>query len=70
MYAGLGVENPNMVIGDLMFFVADIFVTGVQYGARTDQCDLLTGKGFLRDLWRGMGIYAKQKGVAAHDYDR
>jgi hypothetical protein len=36
MYAGLGVENPNMVIGDLMFFVADIFVTGVQYGARTN----------------------------------
>jgi hypothetical protein len=46
MYTGLDIQNENMELGDLMFFVADIFVTGVQYGSRTDQCDTLTQSGF------------------------
>ena len=35
MFTKLGNTNYEIIHGDLMFFVADVFTMGVQYGTRT-----------------------------------
>ena len=54
----------------MMFWVADVFTTGIQYGSKEDQCSTITEEGFRRDQWKNFGIYAKKHGVNADDYDR
>jgi hypothetical protein len=41
-----------------MFMIADIFTMGVQYGQRTDMCDMLTSESFKEDPWKNLAIYA------------
>jgi len=38
MFQKLGNENPDVEYFDFMFYVADIFTMGVQYGTRTQMC--------------------------------
>ena len=52
-----------------MFFIADIFTMGVQYGQRTQLCDMLTSDSFKEDPFGNLAIYAGIKGVAVSDYD-
>lgn len=61
--------NVDIVHGDFMFFIADIFTMGVQYGTRTDLCNLITSASFKEDPWANLGIYADIKGVKVADYD-
>lgn len=70
MLEDLQVSNQEIVLGDLMFFVADVFTTGVQYGQRDDLCSKIVTTAFKRDLFRNFGIQAMQLNVIATDYDR
>jgi hypothetical protein len=70
MFKDLQVENQDINIGDLMFWVADVFTTGIQYGSRDDQCSTIIEEGFRRNLFRNFGIYAAKHNVFASDYDR
>jgi len=40
------VINPDITHGDFMWYLADMFTMGVQYGGRTEMCSLLTSKDF------------------------
>ena len=52
-----------------MFFIADIFTMGVQYGTRTLLCNEITSDSFNEDPWGNLAIYANIKGVKVSDYD-
>lgn len=64
-----GGKNPNVVHGDFMFFVADIFTMWVQYGRRTDMCDTILSQSFNLDP---IGETAKLRefyGLTSEEYD-
>jgi len=42
---------------------------GVQYGQRTEMCDMLTSDSFKEDPYGNLAIYAGIKGVSVADYD-
>lgn len=52
-----------------MFFIADIFTMGVQYGTRTEMCDTITSEEFQSDPWNQFAKYASMKGVTIDEYD-
>ena len=52
-----------------MFYIADIFTMGVQYGLRTELCDMLTSAAFKEDPWSNLGKYADSRNVHVQDYD-
>lgn len=62
-------QNLKVAHGDFMFFVADIFTMGVQYGTRTAMCQLLTSSKFAADPLGQLAAFANTKGVAVEDYD-
>lgn len=62
-------NNKDIVIGDFMFFVADIFTMGVQYGHRIEMCELLESDDFNQDPLAGLAKYAEESGVRVSDYD-
>lgn len=41
LVAAFGITYPDVNHGDFMFYVADIFTMGVQYGDRTGMCAYL-----------------------------
>ena len=65
-------EIPN--VGDFMWYIADIFALGVEFGGRVEMCNLLTN-GTFYDLKTGIynytafSEYAKVRGVMIEDYD-
>jgi len=63
------VLNPDITHGDFMWYLADMFTMGVQYGGRTELCALLTSKDFQTDTWRKLYTYGFKKGVTAAQYD-
>lgn len=50
-----------------MFYIADIFTMGVQYGTRTAMCKNLTSAG--GDTLENLAKYGMSKHVAAWQYD-
>lgn len=58
--------------GDFMFYVADTFTLGVQYGGRSDLCDIfssIVGNDMKLQL-PVLKQYADQHGVTLNQYDR
>ena len=60
-----GIVNPEMKHGDFMFFIADIFTMGVQYGTRTKMCEFIESDEWKRDPIAALGKYAEEKKVSA-----
>jgi len=46
LFDTFGYPHYETELGDFMFFVADTFTMGVQYGQRTEMCDYLTSDEF------------------------
>ena len=63
--------TPDMRTDDWMFFYADVFVEGVQYGGRTALCETLKGlEGSSNDdIVEAMVAYGAAEGVSPPDYD-
>lgn len=61
--------NADIVHGDFMWFVSDIFTMGVQYGTRTMMCDLFKSSEFNKDTMQGLADYATKLKVHVQDYD-
>ena len=55
MFDKLGNSNENINHGDFMFYIADIFTLGVQYGQRTELCKMLVSEEFNKDQFAGLG---------------
>jgi len=58
--------------GDLMWYIADVFTLGVQYGGRTEQCDIfssIAGSNMSLQL-SVVKQYADKKGTTLNEYDR
>ena len=49
----------DMVQGDFMYFIADIFAGEVQYGRRTDLCDMIITQDFQADQIQSLANFAK-----------
>jgi hypothetical protein len=68
----LSIFNAHDVQKDEFFFyLADVFTIGVQYGGRTQLCDMLqsiSSESFLNQL-RALKSYADSKGVLLYQYD-
>lgn len=62
-------DNEDIVQGDFMFYIADIFTMGVQYGTRTEMCELLTSKEFYKDPWKNLYEYGVSRGLDSKQYD-
>jgi len=69
MFRKLGNTNMDIEQGDFMFYIADIFTMGVQYGTRTQMCELIESVEWADDPFSALGAYAIQKGVSADEYD-
>lgn len=52
-----------------MFFIADIFTMGVQYGTRTEMCALITSEDFQSDPLENLAAYGFSKGLSVAQYD-
>lgn len=59
----------EIVQGDFMFFIADIFTMGVQYGTRTEMCANLTSQDAQADPVANLAKYGKYKGLSVGQYD-
>jgi len=62
-----GVDN-----GDFMFYIADTFTLGVQYGGRTELCDIFMSIA-NSDMKLQVPVvkqYADKHGVTLNQYDR
>jgi len=62
-----GIDN-----GDFMFYIADTFTLGVQYGGRIELCDILMSIAD-NDMKLQLPVvkqYADKKGVTLNQYDR
>ena len=71
LFAQFNNTNYQMKQGDFQFFIADIFTMGIQYGHRTELCDMLK-VAMLHDeylMFVHVSWYAHDKGVKAEDYD-
>jgi hypothetical protein len=58
--------------GDFMFYIADTFTLGVQYGGRTDLCDTfssIAGSNMTQQI-AVVKAYADKHGVTLNQYDR
>lgn len=69
MLRKFGSTSLDIVQGDFMFYIADIFTMGVQYGARTDMCTLLTSQDFQQDPMTNLYKYGADKGLSVAQYD-
>ena len=69
MLEKFGATNMNIVQGDFMFFIADIFTMGVQYGTRTEMCALITSEDFQIDPLTNLSAYGVSKGLSVAQYD-
>lgn len=58
--------------GDFMFYIADIFTLGVQYGGRVELCNILDSIAFAtpKEQLPVLQQYAKAKGMFFGQYDR
>lgn len=55
---------------EFFFFLADIFVTGVQYGNRNGMCEILeANSGSIGTLMQAVADLATSEGVAYDGYD-
>jgi len=63
------------LVGDFMWYISDIFTMGVQYGGRTEMCELMTN-GTIFNKTTGLynyyafGDFALKKGVSIEEYER
>lgn len=67
VFNSAGVDN-----GDFMFYVADSFTLGVQYGGRTELCDIFTSisNSDMKLQVPVLKQYADKHGVTLNQYDR
>lgn len=64
-----GVENENIDYGDFMFFIADIFASGVQSGERTEMCNKILAPEW-DDSWLSIMMdLQKHYGLMPSQYD-
>jgi hypothetical protein len=54
--------------GDFMFYFADLLALSIQYGRRTELCDLITSDDFNVDPFKNLGAYGEKNGVVTSDY--
>jgi len=52
-----------------MWFLSDVFTMGVQYGKRTEMCELFASAEFNKNYVLGLHNFAKSKGVTVNQYD-
>jgi hypothetical protein len=57
-----------MVLFDFMFFIADVFTMGVQYGTRKEMCEILSTLDFDKDPIGTVAQYAELKKVTFDQY--
>ena len=65
-----GVNKEDLVDSDFFFYFADIYTIGVQYGGRTELCDMLIANHDLSmtDQMKSVSAYGTSKGVAYDQY--
>jgi len=69
MLLKFGAQNMNIVQGDFMFYIADTFTMGVQYGHRGEMCTNITSADAQSDPLGNLAKYAMGRGVSVAQYD-
>ena len=63
LLAKFNVTNPDIVLGDFMFYIADTFVMGVQYGSRAAMCTDIGAEYFNEDPVSRVAVISEWKGT-------
>lgn len=71
MIKKFGGKNPDIVRGDFMYYIADIFMVAVQNGKSTKLCDRITSENFKHDPMTKLFEFGKElwAGFSVENYD-